>query len=137
MNEEKLAIHPGKYLLENFLKPYDIGIQEFADLVGCTRKHMSQVVNGDARMLVDMAKKISIITTTDALYWLRLQDIYDLSLLDEKDYEYCYERAPEFGLSEKGKVRVHPYKGAQIRVTGRNSHKVIVEIKKTFIDPSD
>ncbi|MBT3785241.1 HigA family addiction module antidote protein [bacterium] len=56
--------YPGEVLLEHYLNPREISITSFASLVECSRKHMSNIVNGKARMDPNLAVKITKVLGT-------------------------------------------------------------------------
>ena len=41
---------PGTMLREMYLRPRRVSVARFAAAVGCSRKHMSDIVNGRARI---------------------------------------------------------------------------------------
>ena len=68
---------PGEILREDFLKPRGISISRFAEAVGCSRKHMSDIVNGKVRIEGAMAGRIGKVLGTSARIWLNLQAAVD------------------------------------------------------------
>jgi len=74
----RAPIAPGTILKELYLDERDLSITEFAEAVGCTRKHMSQIVNGHARIEASLAARIAAVLGTSAELWLNLQNKADL-----------------------------------------------------------
>jgi addiction module HigA family antidote len=71
--------HPGEILKELYLDGLGIGISEFAEHVGVSRKTVSSVVNGHARVTPELAVRFSLaLPSTSAEMWLNLQLEYDL-----------------------------------------------------------
>ena len=71
---------PGEILKELYLIPRGVSIAAFARAVGCSRKHMSNVINGNARIEASLATRIAAVLDTTPALWLNLQnavDIYD------------------------------------------------------------
>ena len=69
---------PGEILKLLYLKTNNISLTAFAEAVGCTRKHMSNIVNGKARIEAELATRIGTVLGTGAKLWLNLQDSVDL-----------------------------------------------------------
>ena len=70
--------HPGKILLEDWIKPLNFSISEFAIRIGTSRKNLSEIVNGKTGISASMALKLSKALGTSAQLWLNLQQKYDL-----------------------------------------------------------
>lgn len=69
---------PGAILRTHYLEPRDISIKDFAEAVGVSRKHMSQVVNGRMRLEASLAARIAAVLDTSPQFWLNLQNAVDL-----------------------------------------------------------
>jgi len=71
--------HPGLILGEDILKEMDMTITEGASRLGISRKTLSLVVNGKARIQADLAVKLeTVFNKPSAEQWLRMQSAYDL-----------------------------------------------------------
>lgn len=70
--------HPGIILLEDWIKPLNFTISEFALKLGTSRKNLSEIVNGKTGISPEMALKLSKALNTSAKLWLNLQLSYDL-----------------------------------------------------------
>ena len=71
--------HPGEILKELYLTPMHVGISEFADCIGISRKTVSAIINGHRRVTPDMAVRFAMaLPNTDADMWLNLQKACDL-----------------------------------------------------------
>ena len=83
MTEQKTRrpTHPGIILKEIYLDGLGIGITEFAERIGVSRKTISAVVNGRARVTPVLAVRCALaLPTTSAEMWLNLQcecDLFD------------------------------------------------------------
>lgn len=74
---------PGEILREHYLASRDISVTKFAEAVGCSRKHMSELVNGKVRLEAHLAARIAKVLGTSVQFWLNLQiavDAYDAEL---------------------------------------------------------
>ena len=71
--------HPGVILGEDMLKEMNITITDGANRLDISRKTLSLVVNGKARIQADLAVKLeSAFGKPSAEHWLRMQSAYDL-----------------------------------------------------------
>lgn len=70
--------HPGVVLLEDVIKPLDLSITKSAQLLGVSRKVLSNFVKGKSSLSADMALRISIATGTSAESWMKMQQKYSL-----------------------------------------------------------
>ena len=69
---------PGAILKEHFLEPRGVTIVAFARAVGCSRKHISRIIHGNARIEAALASKIAAVLDTTPEFWLNLQNAVDL-----------------------------------------------------------
>lgn len=70
--------HPGVILLEDWIKPLNLSISEFALKLGTSRKNLSEIVNCKTGISPEMALKIEKALQSRAGFWLDLQTQYDL-----------------------------------------------------------
>lgn len=70
--------HPGTILLEDYIKPLQFTVTEFALKLGTSRKNLSEIVNGKCNISPEMALKIEKATKSRAGFWLDMQQEYDL-----------------------------------------------------------
>ncbi|HEY9799218.1 MAG TPA: HigA family addiction module antitoxin [Leptolyngbyaceae cyanobacterium] len=70
--------HPGGLIKRQYLEPLNITITDFADIIGVSRKTMSEIVNERASVTPDMALRLSTALQTTPELWLNLQQKYDL-----------------------------------------------------------
>ncbi|MBI4184889.1 MAG: HigA family addiction module antidote protein [Proteobacteria bacterium] len=64
---------PGTILSEDYLKPRRILVARLAEAVGCSRKHMSDIVNGKVRLEAPVAARLAKVLGTSAQFWINLQ----------------------------------------------------------------
>ncbi|OGF52641.1 MAG: addiction module antidote protein, HigA family [Candidatus Fraserbacteria bacterium RBG_16_55_9] len=72
--------HPGRILDEMYLKPLHISLRSFGAVTGISRKHLSRVINGHARVSVEIATKLAATLSTTPELWVNAQrnvDIYE------------------------------------------------------------
>lgn len=71
--------HPGLILGEDILKALNITITEGANRLGISRKTLSLIINGKARVRADLAVRLELtFKKPSAEQWLRMQSAYDL-----------------------------------------------------------
>ena len=68
---------PGRILLRHYLEPRGVTITAFAAAVDVSRKHMSAIVNGRARVEPDMAARVAKVLNTTTGFWINLQAAVD------------------------------------------------------------
>jgi addiction module HigA family antidote len=77
-NLERKPSLPGEILHELYLKRNGITIKSFAEAIGCTPKHISNVIHGKARIEAELATKIAAVLGTTIEIWLNLQNTTDV-----------------------------------------------------------
>jgi addiction module HigA family antidote len=75
---ERRPTHPGKIIREDYLEPLSMPINEFAAVLGVSRKTLSKIVNERGSITPDMALRLSRALDTTPYLWLNLQKNYDL-----------------------------------------------------------
>ena len=76
--------HPGTILLEDWIKPLNMSISEFALKLGTSRKNLSEFVNCKTGISPEMALKLAKALGTTPKLWLNLQLSYDLWQAEQK-----------------------------------------------------
>jgi addiction module HigA family antidote len=69
--------HPGEVLQGLWLEPAGVSITA-ALALGCSRKHVSSIVNGRAAITADMALRLAAWLKTEPESWLTMQTAWDL-----------------------------------------------------------
>ena len=73
-------IHPGKYILEDCLKPLGLSISRAAEGLGISRNSLSRLINGKNGVSPQMALRLSLAFGSTPEMWLRLQNAHDLAV---------------------------------------------------------
>ena len=73
MRQTRKPVHPGKVFWEDVLVPLNLSITEAADLLGVTRKALSEFINEKSALSPVMALRIAKATHTTAESWLAMQ----------------------------------------------------------------
>ena len=83
INEYKdiVAFHPGYYIAD-IIDDMEISQNEFATRMGTTVETLSKLINGQANISNDLAKKLSVMLGTSVEVWQNLQNTYDQKLLE-------------------------------------------------------
>lgn len=76
-----VAFHPGYYIAD-IIEDMEISQAEFATRMGTTAKTLSQLINGQANISNDLAKKLSVMMGTSVEVWQNLQNMYDQKLIE-------------------------------------------------------
>lgn len=80
----KLApIHPGEVLMEDFIGPLGITQHKVAVAIGVPPRRINEIVHGKRRISADTALRLSRYFGTTDMFWINLQNRYDLEV--EKD----------------------------------------------------
>ncbi len=74
----KNPIHPGEFLLEEFLIPLDKSQRGFAEEIGWTPAKLNELIKGKRGITADTALDLAMILGTSAELWMNLQAHYDL-----------------------------------------------------------
>lgn len=78
MRLPKNPFHPGKILLEEFLKPGDMTQAALAHTLGWTRARLNELIKGKRDMTAESALDLARVLGTSAKLWMNLQATYDL-----------------------------------------------------------
>lgn len=65
--------HPGIVFYEDVMKPLHLSVTRTAELLGVSRKTLSEFINEKSSLSPDMAMRISIATGTSAESWMNMQ----------------------------------------------------------------
>ena len=71
-------IHPGEILLEDFMKPLGISINQLARDLNVPPNRISGIVNGTRSVTADTALRLSVHFGVSPETWLSLQVSYDI-----------------------------------------------------------
>lgn len=92
-----VAFHPGYYIAD-IIEDMGISQVEFATRMGTTAKTLSNLINGQANISNDLAKKLSVMMGTGVEVWLNLQSAYDQKMIEiqqEQDFDEQTEVAKQ------------------------------------------
>lgn len=92
--KDLIAFHPGSYI-SDIVDELNITQEEFAERLGTTAKTISKVINGEDKVSMDIADKLSKLTGISIKTWLNLQLSYDIkkneieNLQGEEEKKIC------------------------------------------------
>jgi antitoxin HigA-1 len=79
--EKKLRpIHPGEILLEEFMKPLELSMNQLAIELRVPASRINAIVAGDRSISADTALRLGRYFGMSAEFWINLQSTYDLRL---------------------------------------------------------
>ena len=76
--------HPGKLLLDEFIKPMNLTVYRVAKDSGIPQSSLAALANGQRSASAETAMRLGLYFGIDAQFWLNLQSRYDLMMLDDK-----------------------------------------------------
>lgn len=75
--------HPGSVFREDVMKPLNLTVTKTAQILGVSRKALSEFINEKSSLSPDMALRISIATGTSAESWMNMQQKLTLWLAEQ------------------------------------------------------
>ena len=75
--------HPGVVFYEDVMKPLNLSVTRTAELLGVSRKALSESINEKSSLSPDMALRISIATGTSAESWMNMQQKLTLWIAEQ------------------------------------------------------
>jgi len=92
---ESFAIHPGPWLFEEIVRPYNMTVTAAASHLGVTRPALSRMLNGHAALTPEMAIRFEKAFGVSAATLLRMQSAHDLAQAKRAAASIHVERMPE------------------------------------------
>ena len=80
-------IHPGEILADE-LEEIGMTAAVLAERLGVPKNRMYQIVNGERSITADTATRLGIFFGTTPEYWLNLQKMYELDLIDQNSEDF-------------------------------------------------
>lgn len=82
-NMTRKPTHPGTVFFEDVIKPLNLSVTKTAQLLGVSRKALSEFINEKSSLSPDMALRISIATGTSAESWMNMQQKLTLWIAEQ------------------------------------------------------
>jgi addiction module HigA family antidote len=70
--------HPGEFIRETYIEPFDISIRSLAENLGVAASTLARVVSEHSAVSPEMALRLSVALGRSPESWLAMQDNYDL-----------------------------------------------------------
>jgi len=80
-------IKPGEILLEDFMEPFNISINQLSRDLDVPLNRISEIVNGKRAITADTALRLQRYFQVEAQFWLNLQSEYDLRIMKRKIWD--------------------------------------------------
>ncbi len=88
--DDVIAFHPGYYIKE-LADEAGLTQEDFAEQLDTTPKNLSLLIRGKQNLSIDIAMKLSRMTSTSVNYWLNLRNEYDALIAEFKSKEELAE----------------------------------------------
>lgn len=85
-----MLIHPGKILLEEFMKPMNITQYKLAQRLHVSAIRISEIIRGKRSITADTAIRSGRFFKMEAKFWMNLQSAYDLEKKNVRASTCCY-----------------------------------------------
>lgn len=76
------AVHPGAVLLHDFIEPMGLTRYRVAKMAGVQQRRIDEICAGQRAITADTALRLARLFSTDAQFWMSLQDQYDLETVE-------------------------------------------------------
>ena len=70
--------HPGQFIREIYISPFDLSVRKIADGLGVSPSTLNRVLNGESNISPEMALRLSKALGRSPESWLAMQDQYNL-----------------------------------------------------------
>jgi len=117
MTVTNYAVAPGEYL-EEWIDEHGLSQQRVADLLGCSRKHVNEIVHGRAPITSDTAIRLERVVGIPADSWLRYEAAYRADLARIADQENLAAHVEEIDSNAVAYLRSLGFTKATRRTPG-------------------
>ncbi len=93
MTKKMSPIHPGEILNEEFLRPMGVSQSRLARDIHVPHRRVNEIVLGKRNISPDTALRFSVYFGTSPEFWMNLQALYDLRVLQSK-WGAQYQKLP-------------------------------------------
>ncbi|MCT0051813.1 HigA family addiction module antitoxin [Lactococcus lactis] len=84
--KDLIAFHPGSYI-EEIIEDLNITQKEFAERLGVSPKMISKLVNAEESISKETANKLAKVTGISISTWLKLQNTYDIKVIEIEEQQ--------------------------------------------------
>lgn len=104
MTTTNYAVAPGEYL-EEWIDEQGLSQQRVAEMLGCSRKQINDIVHGRAPITQDTAMRLERVVGIPAVSWLRYEAAYRANLARIADQESLADHADKIDASAAAYLR--------------------------------
>ncbi len=79
-----VAIHPGEFLREDFLKPLSLSVNGLAMALRVPATRISEIVNERRGITTDTALRLGLYFGTTPDFWVNMQAAYELAIAADR-----------------------------------------------------
>ena len=79
-----VAIHPGEFLREDFLKPLSLSVNALAMALRVPATRISEIVNERRGITTDTALRLGLYFGTTPEFWMNMQAAYELAVAEDR-----------------------------------------------------
>ncbi len=79
-----VAIHPGEFLREDFLKPLSLSVNALAMALHVPATRISEIVNERRGITTDTALRLGRYFGTTPDFWINMQAAYELAIAEDR-----------------------------------------------------
>ena len=90
--------HPGKTLLDQYLKPQQLSQNRLARLIFVPPRRINEIILGKRAISADTAVRLGCYFGNSASYWLHLQAAYDIELARDKIGSRLHQIQPPYTI---------------------------------------
>ena len=80
---ETVPVHPGKVLLEQFLKPMNLSQNRLALSIAVPPRRINEIVLGKRGITADTALRLARYFYTSPGFWMKIQTDYELDVAED------------------------------------------------------
>ena len=118
MTATNYAVAPGEYL-EEWIDDQGFSQQKVADLLGCSRKQVNEIINGHAPITSETALRLDRVVGIPATTWLKYEAIYRSDLARIADEENLAQFAAQIAPAAVSYLRRIGATKANMRTPGK------------------
>ena len=76
--QNRPPVHPGEFLAEEYMMPYNITQQEMASHLRISRKHLIDIIYGRRPVSLEIAQRLAKLFKTSIDFWIQGQMTFDI-----------------------------------------------------------
>ena len=108
IKDRLVAIHPGEFLREDFMKPLSLSMNALALALRVPATRISEIVNERRGITTDTAMRLGIYFGTTPDFWMNMQTAYDMAIAHRDLMPKIHRevrRGPELADEAAGRIK--------------------------------